>query len=300
MSTTTLESAPCQVESNGSTQTELWRRYSRSGPGSASENHLVNEYLPLVKTVVGRLAMTLPAHVCTEDLFSAGLVGLLNALSQTLLKITSPGVPDFYQGTELWDDSLVDPDNRRPVDFSTRRACLAALQQRETDDMLPLVQELLAQWCDGRIKLYVTYKALHFRRSHSSLFQDGDYLPIPCIGTKQEHVVAFARCKEQHWTLVVVPRLLTKLSTRRQPPVGRRVWGKNFLLLPPEAPLSWHNVLTGEALTGSATPKGQTFSLSTILQYFPVALLSGTLPQTTDPARLLSAPTERSYVVDSG
>lgn len=80
MSTTTLESAPAVVESTGSTQTELWRRYTKSGPGSVSENHLVNEYLPLVKTVVGRLAMSLPAHVCTEDLFSAGLVGLLNAL----------------------------------------------------------------------------------------------------------------------------------------------------------------------------------------------------------------------------
>jgi (1->4)-alpha-D-glucan 1-alpha-D-glucosylmutase len=220
-------------------------------------------------------------------------VGLLNALSQTLLKITSPGVPDFYQGTELWDDSLVDPDNRRPVDFSTRRACLAELQQRETEDLLPLVQELLAQWCDGRIKLYVTYKALHFRRSNISLFRDGGYLPIPCTGTRREHVVAFARCKEQNWTLVVIPRLLTKLSSRRQPPVGRRVWGKNFLLLPPEAPLSWHNVLTGEALTGTVTPQGQTLYLSTILQHFPVALLSGTLPQTTDPARLLSAHTEQ-------
>jgi (1->4)-alpha-D-glucan 1-alpha-D-glucosylmutase len=219
-------------------------------------------------------------------------VGLLNALSQTLLKITSPGVPDFYQGTELWDDSLVDPDNRRPVDFPTRRACLAELQQRETEGLLPLVQELLAQWCDGRIKLYVTYKALHFRRSHISLFRDGGYLPIACTGTRREHVVAFARCKEQHWTLVVIPRWLTKLSSRRQPPLGRRVWGKNFLLLPPEAPLSWHNVLTGEELTGTTTPQGQTLYLSTILQYFPVALLSGTLPQTTDPARLLSAPTE--------
>jgi (1->4)-alpha-D-glucan 1-alpha-D-glucosylmutase len=220
-------------------------------------------------------------------------VGLLNALSQTLLKITSPGVPDFYQGTELWDDSLVDPDNRRPVDFPTRRACLAALQQREIEGLLPLVQELLAQWWDGRIKLYATYKALHFRRSHIHLFRDGAYLPILCTGTKREHVVAFARCKEQSWTLVVIPRLLTKLSSRRQPPVGRRVWGKNFLLLPPEAPLSWHNVLTGEALTGTATPQGQTLHLSTILRHFPVALLSGTLPQTTDPARLLSAPTAR-------
>src|SRR3974377_1199818 len=80
MSTTTLESPSRAAEASTSTQTELWRRYSKSGPGSASENHLVNEYLPLVKTVVGRLAMTLPAHVCNEDLFSAGLVGLLNAL----------------------------------------------------------------------------------------------------------------------------------------------------------------------------------------------------------------------------
>src|SRR5207249_9411342 len=198
-------------------------------------------------------------------------LGAINSLAQTAIKLTAPGVPDFYQGTEIWDDSLVDPDNRRPVDFPTRRACLAELQQRETEGLLPLAQELLAQWGDGRIKLYVTYKALHFRRSHISLFREGCYLPIPCTGTRREHVVAFARCKEQNWTLVVIPRWLTKLSSRRQPPLGRRVWGKNVLLLPPEAPLSWHNVLTGEELTGTTTPQGQTLYLSTILQYFPVA-----------------------------
>ena len=106
------------------------------------------------------------------------LAGCVNSLAQTLLKSTAPGVPDFYQGTELWDDSLVDPDNRRPVDFSTRQALLAELQQRAAEGLLPLVQELLAQWWDGRIKLYMTYQALHFRRTHLALFRDGDYLPL--------------------------------------------------------------------------------------------------------------------------
>ena len=119
--------------------------------------------------------------------------GCVNSLAQTLLKSTAPGVPDFYQGTELWDDSLVDPDNRRPVDFSTRQALLAGLHQRAAEGLVPLVQELLAQWWDGRIKLYMTYQALQCRRTHRALCRDGDYLPLASIGPRRDHVVAFAR-----------------------------------------------------------------------------------------------------------
>jgi (1->4)-alpha-D-glucan 1-alpha-D-glucosylmutase len=205
--------------------------------------------------------------------------GMLNSLAQTLLKITSPGVPDFYQGTELWNFSLVDPDNRQPVDFSTCMALLEELQQLQGEDLLTLVQELLAQWWDSRVKLYVTYKALHFRKTHAELCLAGDYLSLTASGARREHVVAFARRQESTWMLVVVPRLLTMLTSRRKPPVGRWMWRKNLLLLPAEAPPYWVNVLTGETLTAAAAPQAQVLYLQHVFQHFPVALLSGTAVQ---------------------
>jgi (1->4)-alpha-D-glucan 1-alpha-D-glucosylmutase len=212
------------------------------------------------------------------------LAGCVNSLAQTLLKSTAPGVPDFYQGTELWDDSLVDPDNRRPVDFSTRQALLAGLHQRAAEGLVPLVQELLAQWWDGRIKLYMTYQALQCRRTHLALFRDGDYLPLASIGPRRDHVVAFARRRESTWALVVVPRLLSRLSARGAPPARQQVWGRDTLLLPPAAPLHWHNVLTGEALTTSGTPPAQGLSLAQIFQHVPVALLTNVPGQAIDAA----------------
>src|SRR4029453_12880635 len=146
---------------------------------------------------------------------------------------------------------------RRPVDFPTRMALLAELQQRAAEGALPLVQELLAQWRDGRIKLYVTSQALQCRRTHLALFRDGDYLPLASVGPRRDHVVAFARRRETTWALVVVPRLLSRLCARGTPLGGQGLWGRTPLPLPLAAPLHWHNVLTGEALTASGTPPAQ-------------------------------------------
>lgn len=238
-------------------------------------------YDQAVRTFVQRILTPGPGNRFLADCerFQARIapLGLLNALSQLLLKITAPGVPDIYQGTELWDDSLVDPDNRRPVDFPTRSACLAALQQREAAGLLPLVQELLAQWWDGRIKLYVMYKALHWRRNSVDLFRHGTYIPLPCTGARRQHIVAFARHREHSWALIVVPRLLARLSSRRLLPMGRQAWGRSALILPAEAPRIWRNVLTGEVLTDTVTPRTRMLPLQTILQHCPVALLSGTI-----------------------
>ena len=177
--------------------------------------------------------------------------GMWNSLSQTLLKITSPGVPDFYQGTELWDFSLVDPDNRRPVDFRTRVTMLDELQQRESKDLTSLVRELVARRTDGRIKLYITYKALNFRRGHRDLFEQGAYQPLTVSGAKEDHVLAFARHLGNCWALVAVPRLVVKLSPSAKPPLGKRIWKETVLHLPEGAPNGWQNVFTGEALTVS-------------------------------------------------
>lgn len=199
--------------------------------------------------------------------------GSLNSLSQVLLKITSPGVPDFYQGMELWDFSLVDPDNRRPVDFKTRATLLDELTQYEVQGQEPLIQQVLNSWEDGRVKLYVTYKGLNVRKSYSEIFQDGEYIPLQVIGHRQEHVCAFARRRQTGCALVVIPRLLTKMVRVGIIPVGQDVWGEDLLLLPEGMSEGWLNIFTGEKLKASGTPNG--LKLSGILCRFPVALLTG-------------------------
>jgi len=197
--------------------------------------------------------------------------GMLNSLAQVLLKTTCPGVPDFYQGTELWDFSLVDPDNRRPVDFRIRRRLLADLIRQEAREQQSLAQQVLSSWKDGRVKLYVTCKALNARSSHKDVFRDGQYIPLEVASHKENHVVSFTRRKDRTWVLVVVPRLLAKLVDAEKPPVGKLVWDDDLLLLPDEAPKYWHNVFTGENLRASVAKRR--LPISDVLSIFPVALL---------------------------
>jgi (1->4)-alpha-D-glucan 1-alpha-D-glucosylmutase len=203
--------------------------------------------------------------------------GLFNALAQTLVKITAPGVPDTYQGTELWDFSLVDPDNRRPVDYEGRRQLLRDLQARAAaagPDRRELARELAAAKEDGRIKLYVTYQALHCRRDHPQLFATGEYLPLEALGARHEHVFAFARRDGATWAVVVVPRLLTRLvPAMGDLPLGPEVWQDTLLLLPDLAPrLPWRNLFTGESLALSAQREHYTLPLAQALGHFPVGL----------------------------
>jgi (1->4)-alpha-D-glucan 1-alpha-D-glucosylmutase len=201
--------------------------------------------------------------------------GALNGLAQVLLKIASPGIPDFYQGAELWDLRLVDPDNRGPVDFSLRTRLLADLQDREERGLLPLLEELILAWKDGRIKLFLTYRALTFRKKRRDLFLSGEYLPLPTSGGKKEHVLAFARKREESWAVTAVPRLVTRLSPPGEFPLGQEVWGtRSGLVLPEEAPGRWRNVLTGEELHVSSGSRKKTLPLHAVFRHFPVALLA--------------------------
>jgi len=125
-----------------------------------------------------------------------GLVGAHNSLSQLVLKLASPGVPDIYQGSELWDLSLVDPDNRRPVDFETRNRIL----QEVRDDQKPraeLARELYQSWPDGRIKLFLTQSGLRTRRDNPGIFGDGEYLPLEPQGNRAERLVALEAYRTQ-------------------------------------------------------------------------------------------------------
>ena len=192
-------------------------------------------------------------------------------MAQVLLKITLPGVPDFYQGTELWDFSLVDPDNRRPIDFRKRMALLEGLIQQEAKRQQSLVQKILNSWEDVRLKLYTTYKALNIRKSYKELFQSGEYIPLKVEGQRQENVCAFARCKGETWVIIAIPRLMTKLVRVGAMPVGQRVWGDDLLLLPEGVPEHWLNIFTGESL--KIPGAGGELPLSSVLSTFPVAFL---------------------------
>lgn len=200
--------------------------------------------------------------------------GAFNALAQTLLKIGSLGVPDFYQGSELWDFSMVDPDNRRPVDFQKHIQLLEDLRRQEAQDLCTLLRSLLASWADGRIKLFVTWKALNFRRAHHELFAKGEYVPLYSEGQKSKNVCGFARRDGNQWALVVVPRLLTKLIDLETLPIGSETWGQSILTLPKGAPQRWFHVLTEENLTSITVKRERGLRFKDIFRSFPLALLT--------------------------
>jgi (1->4)-alpha-D-glucan 1-alpha-D-glucosylmutase len=204
--------------------------------------------------------------------------GLFNSLSQTLLKLTAPGVPDTYQGTELWDFSLVDPDNRRPVDYACRQRMLQDLQARMTeagDDRTGLARDLLTSKEDSRIKLYVTTLALHCRRTYPGLFTTGDYLPAQARGAKREHVFGFVRRQGARTVLVVVPRLVARLlQDGHAAPLGEAVWQDTTLRVPgPHQHRGWRNVLTGVPISVAAEDDQTTLAIAELFAHFPMALL---------------------------
>jgi (1->4)-alpha-D-glucan 1-alpha-D-glucosylmutase len=202
--------------------------------------------------------------------------GMFNSLSQTLLKICAPGVPDFFQGTELWDFSLVDPDNRRPVDFGVRINSLKDLKQKETE--MPgtsLAWELTQNAADGRIKQYVVYKTLAHRRTNRGLYDHGEYVPLAARGAKSANVCAFMRQKNGASIITVVPRFPAGLiSGAGAMPFGKGVWENTMLQLPEtEKGRGYRNVFTGEVLSAHAEGGEQGIFLSDIFGSFPVALL---------------------------
>lgn len=198
--------------------------------------------------------------------------GHLNSLSQTLLKIASPGVPDFYQGEELWDYNLVDPDNRRPVDFRLRSQLLEEMKDRDHRDRKALLRELCENWNDGRIKLYLIWKALNFRRAHQELFREGTYVPLTSLGRRCQNICAFCRVHEGQHVLVVAPRLFTRVAKLGQLPLGRAVWGDASITLPNGFPPQWQDVLTGENITDSSTRNVVSLRVADLLCSYPVSL----------------------------
>jgi (1->4)-alpha-D-glucan 1-alpha-D-glucosylmutase len=197
--------------------------------------------------------------------------GAINSLAQRVLMITSPGNPDIYQGTELWDFSLVDPDNRRPVDYALRQRLLIDLDhQAEAGNLPALCADLLKNYQDGRIKMWTTMQALRLRRDRRDLFHAGHYLPLQATRSKSKHVVAFAREHLHQVAVVAVPRFSYSLAggAVRAPLAG--LWEATEIPVPPRAAEFLENVFTGEKIRVTAQ---RTLLCSEIFAHFPVALL---------------------------
>ncbi len=190
-------------------------------------------------------------------------LGAINSLAQTLLKLTSPGVPDIYQGNEIWDFSLVDPDNRRPVDYKRRREMLTQLAQAKP-------RELVDLWPDGRIKMFLTQRALQFRREHVDLFRRGGYLPLRASGTFAECCISFARELNGQWVVVIAPRLSSRIGF---PPVGEK-WKDTLVDLPEALVLdNAREIFTGRQFHH----EGRRISASDAMSILPFAVYTNAL-----------------------
>lgn len=222
----------------------------------APDNSFLEEFMPFQKTI--------------------SRLGMFTSLSQTVLKIASPGVPDFFQGTEIWDYSLVDPDNRRPVDYQVRIRMLDELKKEESKSgPLQLAEALTAQKENGKIKLYVTYKMLNYRRENRDLFDSGEYVPLVAAGEKAYHVCAFARRSEDAAVLVIAPRFFHELLKNPEDlPVGKAVWDDACVMLPFEAmDRQYVNLFTGERIMTMSRNGTAVMHLAEVFSHFPAAIM---------------------------
>jgi len=200
----------------------------------------------------------------------------LNSLSQCLLKLTSPGVPDIYQGNEVWQFSLVDPDNRSPIDYELRKRLLQELRQRDLSPsgLLAHVRELTAHLENGKAKLFLTWKTLNLRKTNPELFQRGSYVPLTVSGNRSEHVVAFAREHEGRTVMIAVPRLCASLlSENRDTICDEMLWEDTRVELIGPSPTCFHNFFTGECIPAQTSGDRHFLPFSKLFRHFPAVLL---------------------------
>lgn len=207
--------------------------------------------------------------------------GIYNALAQLTIKITAPGVPDLYQGTELWTLTLVDPDNRRPVDYARRAALLSDLDASErSEGRAALAARLASALPDDRAKLFATATLLRLRRTHAALFTDGAYLPLASSGTRRDRVFAFARHAPGEealiapHVLVLTPRLVATLTPDASvPPTGTRTWDETAVTLPSGAPDTYWHALTGTRVPVLRESGSAWVRLADAFESWPIAVL---------------------------
>ncbi|WP_348739925.1 malto-oligosyltrehalose synthase [Pseudomonas rhodesiae] len=227
---------------------------SWSAPNEAYEQAVEAFLSRLLLTEAGRPLRTAIAAAAQ----AIAPAGALNGLAQTLLRMTVPGVPDLYQGAEFWDFSLVDPDNRRPVDFNARQQAL---------NTPPGTDQLLTHWHDGRIKQALIAQVLGLRSAQPELFRHGSYTPLEVLGQHADRVVAFSREHQGKQLVVVVPRWShALLENGVQPLIPAQVWGDTRVKLPFAASTqNWKGLFQ----TGAVTPNKELL-ISTALGEFPV------------------------------
>ncbi|PIP21198.1 MAG: malto-oligosyltrehalose synthase [Candidatus Omnitrophica bacterium CG23_combo_of_CG06-09_8_20_14_all_40_11] len=194
--------------------------------------------------------------------------GIFNSLSQVVLKITCPGVPDFYQGTEFWDLNLVDPDNRRPIDFQKRREILEDIKTKEQQDILKLIDELLLNKEGARVKLFLIYRLLKARKEKYALFQNGGYAPLETNGVYKDNIIAFMRVFQNSRVIVIVPRFFCSLIKEGELPLGESVWQDTFVSIPKDNTVEYCDAITNLKLNCS-----EKLSVGEALKYFPGSIL---------------------------
>ena len=196
------------------------------------------------------------------------LFGAVNSLAQLVLKTAAPGVPDFYQGTDMWDLSLVDPDNRRPVDYELRRRSLEEMKAKAASDV---VNEISADISDGRIKLWTMHRALELRQKQHEVFRFGTYEPLRLAGEREENLIGFSRSYNEETVVVLLPRFAYSLASgKAEMPLGE-VWGNTVLHVPELKGRKIRNVFTGELVSVDSSGA---LVLSEVFSRFPVALLT--------------------------
>jgi len=237
------------------------------------------EYEDALQTFISRVLDVSKANPFLADFqaFHADIaeMGMLNGLAQTVLKLTVPGVPDIYQGCELWDLSLVDPDNRRPVDFQRRTEVLQSFGDVVGGERNPSPADLLTHWPDGMVKMFVVWKLLHLRQGLPELFLGDTYTPLETSGEGADHLCCFLRNGEQGEVLVAAPRLMAALVNETDRlPLGERAWRDTRLLLSDSSQTAtWTNVFTGERVTADHDADGNAgFRAAEIFATFPVAV----------------------------
>jgi len=195
--------------------------------------------------------------------------GIYNSLSQTLIKMTAPGVPDIYQGTELWDLNFVDPDNRRAVDYKKRVSLLKDIKNRHKMNAPAFIKKLIKEKESGQIKMFLIWKVLTFREQNHEIFLNGRYISLKTTGIYKNHIISFARKSGKASIITIIPRFLTSVARRGQEPLGK-IWKDTKIIIPNQIKNNeWEDVIAGNLIESR-----KSILVRDILKYFPVALLS--------------------------
>ena len=195
--------------------------------------------------------------------------GIFNSLAQLTLKCTCPGAPDIYRGTELWDLTLVDPDNRRTVDFDAIYRTLKNLKEQYSQHPSRFLHNLLGNRENGHIKLWLTHRLLRHRKENQTLFSSGEYMPLKIKGIHKNKILAFARHHKDKWHLTILPLYLSSFSEKNRLICPNDIdWKNTRVILPQDAPADWINIFTGRPYSS-----GKEISVSEIFEMAPVGIL---------------------------